>query len=312
MGNDIPKVISIVGPTASGKTDLSIALAKEYEAEIVSADSMQIYKEFNILTAKPTKQQIQSVKHHLIDIISVNKEFSVGEFVKLAEDTINNIILNKKLPIVVGGTGLYLDTLLKSTRLEIKPSKDEAIREKLKNYTNEELMKKLRDIDKVSADKIHINDTKRLIRAIEFYEVLGYPISNQVKNSKEGPLKYDVCSIGLNFKNREILYDRINKRVDKMFEMGALEETRKILKVGTSKTSESVIGYKQIVSYLKKEIEYAEMLEDIKRETRRYAKRQLTWFRKNKEINWIYIDEHKDEKEVKNLASFIAKKFLHS
>ena len=221
MVNEKIPIISIVGPTASGKTDLSINLALKLDTEIISADSMQIYKEFNILSAKPEKEKLSLVKHHLIDFLSVSEEFSVSKFISLSEKYINEIHSQGKIPILVGGTGLYVDSLLKGLKFESKKNTEnsEAIKS-LDNLSGEELFKILEKIDPVSSEKIHINNVKRLKRAIEFFYQEGYPISCQVENSKKIISPYNVCRIGLNFESRDILYDRINKRIDEMFESG--------------------------------------------------------------------------------------------
>ena len=236
MVNEKISIISIVGPTASGKTDLSINLALKLDTEIISADSMQIYKEFNILSAKPEKEKLSLVKHHLIDFLSVSEEFSVSKFISLSEKCINEIYSQGKIPILVGGTGLYVDSLLKGLKFESKKNieNSEAIKS-LDNLSGEELFKILGKIDPVSLEKIHINNVKRLKRAIEFFYQEGYPISCQVENSKKIISPYKVCRIGLNFESRDILYDRINKRVDEMFESGIEEEVKLISKLKLSK-----------------------------------------------------------------------------
>ena len=299
MVNEKIPIISIVGPTASGKTDLSINLALKLDTEIISADSMQIYKEFNILSAKPEKEKLSLVKHHLIDFLSVSEEFSVSKFINLSEKYINEIYSQGKIPILVGGTGLYVDSLLKGLKFESKKNieNSEAIKS-LDNLSGEELFKILEKIDPVSLEKIHINNVKRLKRAIEFFYQEGYPISCQVENSKKIISPYKVCRIGLNFESRDILYDRINKRVDEMFESGIEEEVKLISKLKLSKTSSMAIGYKEVLPYVLGNCSKEEAKEELKKATRRYAKRQLTWFKKNSDINWIYVDKCTDTSEV--------------
>lgn len=311
MVNEKISIISIVGPTASGKTDLSINLALKLDTEIISADSMQIYKEFNILSAKPEKEKLSLVKHHLIDFLSVSEEFSVSKFISLSEKCINEIYSQGKIPILVGGTGLYVDSLLKGLKFESKKNieNSEAIKS-LDNLSGEELFKILEKIDPVSLEKIHINNVKRLKRAIEFFYQEGYPISCQVENSKKIISPYKVCRIGLNFESRDILYDRINKRVDEMFERGIEEEVKLISKLKLSKTSSMAIGYKEVLPYVLGNCSKEEAKEELKKATRRYAKRQLTWFKKNLDINWIYVDKCTDTSEVIEKSFEIVDKFI--
>lgn len=311
MVNEKISIISIVGPTASGKTDLSINLALKLDTEIISADSMQIYKEFNILSAKPEKEKLSLVKHHLIDFLSVSEEFSVSKFINLSEKYINEIYSQGKIPILVGGTGLYVDSLLKGLKFESKKNieNSEAIKS-LDNLSGEELFKILEKIDPVSLEKIHINNVKRLKRAIEFFYQEGYPISCQVENSKKIISPYKVCRIGLNFESRDILYDRINKRIDEMFESGIEEEVKLISKLKLSKTSSMAIGYKEVLPYVLGNCSKEEAKEELKKATRRYAKRQLTWFKKNLDINWIYVDKCTDTSEVIEKSFEIVDKFI--
>ena len=311
MVNEKISIISIVGPTASGKTDLSINLALKLDTEIISADSMQIYKEFNILSAKPEKEKLSLVKHHLIDFLSVSEEFSVSKFISLSEKCINEIYSQGKIPILVGGTGLYVDSLLKGLKFESKKNieNSEAIKS-LDNLSGEELFKILEKIDPVSSEKIHINNVKRLKRAIEFFYQEGYPISCQVENSKKIISPYNVCRIGLNFESRDILYDRINKRIDEMFESGIEEEVKLISKLKLSKTSSMAIGYKEVLPYVLGNCSKEEAKEELKKATRRYAKRQLTWFKKNLDINWIYVDKCTDTSEVIEKSFEIVDKFI--
>lgn len=311
MVNEKIPIISIVGPTASGKTDLSINLALKLDTEIISADSMQIYKEFNILSAKPEKEKLSLVKHHLIDFLSVSEEFSVSKFINLSEKYINEIHSQGKIPILVGGTGLYVDSLLKGLKFENKKycANNELIKF-LDNLNGEEMLEILKKIDPMSSKKIHVNDVKRLKRAIEFFYEEGYPISYQVENSKNIVSPYNTCRIGLNFESRDILYDRINKRIDKMFENGIEKEVEMISKINLSKTSSMAIGYKEILPYILGKCTKEEACEELKKATRRYAKRQLTWFRKNSDINWIYVDKCKDMSEVIKKSFEIVNKFI--
>lgn len=310
MSNKIKPLISIVGPTASGKTELAVSLALKFNGEIVSADSMQIYKEFNISTAKPTLEQMNKVKHHLINILSVNEEFSVGKFKILADNCIEKIYSENKIPFLVGGTGLYVDSILKNTSYG---SFDKSLKNSTLNIgelDNVTLMEILKKVDPVSAKNIHINDSKRIKRAVEFFYTAGYPISVQVENSHKTPPIYETCKIGLNFKNREILYGRINKRVDNMIEQGLVEEVKNISLINPAKTAASAIGYKELLDFINGNCNLNDSVEKIKQSTRRYAKRQLTWFRRDKEIKWIYCDEFNNFSDISEKACDIINKFL--
>lgn len=299
-------ILSIVGPTASGKTNLAINLAQKLNGEIISADSMQIYKEFNVATAKPELSQLKLVKHHLIDVVSAEDDFSVAEFVDLSKSALKDILNRGKLPILVGGTGLYVDFFLNNLQFEtVKCS--EVLPEYLHDKSNEELYDILKSIDPMSAKKIHINDTKRVVRAISFFYNYGYTISEQTQNSKNRPKIYNTLKIGLTFKNRELLYERINSRVDQMLQNGLIDEAQRVSKLHLSKTAEGAIGYKEIENYLNGEQSLDQAVEKLKQSTRRYAKRQLTWFRKDKEINWIYVDEFENFDGVLNYAQNIIK-----
>lgn len=304
------ELITIVGPTASGKTALATEIAKTFSGEIISADSMQIYKEFNILSAKPSEEEMAQVKHHLVGFVPVSKEYSAAEFTRDADISFNEIKNRGNIPIVVGGTGLYADSFLKGTNFSEGKSADTQKREELKKYSNETLLKMLLEIDEKSADKIHQNDTKRLIRAIEFFYSEGYPIFEHDKNSKLLPPKHKALKLGLNFRNRDILYDRINRRVDLMFQKGLLEEVQKISKSDVSKTAYAAIGYKEVLPYINSDCTLDEAKNNLKQATRRYAKRQLTWFRRDKEINWIYIDDFENFDDVLEFAKNLIKKYF--
>lgn len=293
-----PLVPVIVGPTASGKTSLSIEIAKRMNGEIVSADSMQIYKGMNIATAKPTKEEMQGIPHHLIGFLPVGESFSVAAYKEKALEAIDDILKRNKLPIVVGGTGLYVDTLINNTEFLDYEKSD--IREKLENRADKEgvesLLKELSEVDPDTAERLHINDKKRIIRALEVYYSTGKTITEQCALSHLNESRYNWCIIGITANDRQILYDRINKRVDLMVEDGLIEEATGFFKSDCSKTAKQAIGYKELKPYLDGAATLDEALEKLKMETRRYAKRQLTWFRKNDKINWLKIDEiSKDE-----------------
>ncbi len=303
-------LITVVGPTASGKTALAVEIAKAFLGEIISADSMQIYKEFSILSAKPSDTELGQVKHHLIGFVPVSEEYSAAEFIRDADRSLKEIKNRGNLPIMVGGTGLYVDSFLKGTDFSDEKPVDREKRAELQKYSNENLLEMLTEVDKESAKKIHLNDTKRLIRAIEFFYSEGYPISEHDKNSKLVPGKYRALKLGLNFRNRDILYDRINRRVDLMFEKGIVEEVREVSQGDVSKTASAAIGYKEILPYVNSEATLSEVKNNLKQATRRYAKRQLTWFRRDKEINWIYIDDFENFNEVAEFAKNLVEKLF--
>ncbi len=288
-------VVSVVGPTASGKTKLSVALAKHFNGEIVSADSMQIYKGMSIATAKPTEQEKNGIIHYLMDFIPANESYSVARYVDDAKKAIDEIIKKNKLPIIVGGTGLYVDSLLKNIKFNENERNQQVCDELNTIYSEhgiERLLEILSEFDKITAEKLKDGrNPKRIIRAIEFYKTTGKPISQQIEDSQTEASPYNATKIGLAFKDRQNLYDRINLRVDLMLEQGLLNETKSVLQSSLSQTSAKAIGYKELEPYINGEKSFDECVENLKRETRRYAKRQITWFKRDKEINWIYVDE---------------------
>lgn len=285
-----PKIIVICGPTASGKTALSIQLAKTIDGEIVSADSMQIYKDMDIGTAKPTYEEMDGIKHFLIDTVSPTKRYSVANYKKDALKAIEEILKKGKTPIVVGGTGLYVDSLVQGIEYD-DIEVDLKYRKELEQIAEEKgleyLYKNALEIDPLAMEKISPNDKKRIFRVLEIYHSTGKTKTVQEKKSKEkeNPYEYIVFAIDM---ERQKLYERINKRVDIMLENGLVDEVKSLInKYKELPTAIQGLGYKEVILYLKKEITYEEMVEKIKQETRHYAKRQLTWFRKNKEIIWI-------------------------
>lgn len=285
-----PKVVVIGGPTASGKTALSIELAKVINGEIVSADSMQIYKDMNIGTAKPKADEMQGIKHYMLDFVSPEERFSVSEYVKQATECIKEILSKGKVPIVVGGTGLYIDSLIygiEFPEIEI----DEEYRESLNKIADEQGLDTLYEmaykIDPEAMEIISRNDRKRIIRVLEIYKQTGKNKTQQNEESRKKGVSYDYRVFAIDME-RSLLYDRINKRVDLMLEEGLIEEVKKISnKYNKFPTAMQGLGYKEVVAYLKNEMTKEEMIEKLKMETRRYAKRQLTWFRKNKELIWL-------------------------
>lgn len=277
------KVIAIVGPTASGKTKMAIEMAQKLDTEIISADSRLVYKGFDIGTAKPTKEEQLLVKHHMIDVVEPEYDFSVADFADGASKVISELHAKNKVPIVVGGTGLYFRILLENydmPRVEANPQ----LRAELENLSNEELFEKLSNIDKISAEKIHQNNRVRVIRALEVSLTTGKPFSS-IKGVKEN--KYDVEWVFPEIESREILYNRINIRVDMMIKDGLVDETKNLLlKHGRIKNLVNTIGYQEIIQYLDGNIFIENAIEQIKQNTRRYAKRQLTWFRRNPNLDF--------------------------
>ncbi len=288
------KVIVICGPTASGKTALSIEVAKKINGEIISCDSMQIYKDMNIGTAKPTKEEMGEIKHYLIDYVLPTERYSVAEYKKDAKKAIKEVIEKGKTPIIVGGTGLYVDSLIYEIEYpEIKF--DEEYRKKLEKEVEEEGLEKLyekaKKIDPIAIQKISKTDKKRIQRVLEIYHATGKTKTEQEIISRQKEPEYAYKVYGLLW-DRQKLYDRINLRVDIMIEQGLIEEVKTILKKYSKfPTAMQGLGYKEVVQYLNKEITKEEMIEKIKQETRRYAKRQMTWFRKNKQTIWLNAED---------------------
>lgn len=288
-------VIVIVGPTASGKTKLSVELAKHFKTEIVSADSMQIYKNMDIATAKPTISEKQDIVHHMMDFISTDKEYSVADYVSDAHKILVDIYSRNMIPIVVGGTGLYIDSLLSNVKFTDAPT-DIQLRNELNDiYINngiDYLLNCIKEFDYDSYNRLKIErNPKRIIRCIEVYRITGKTQTeiNRLSLSDESP--YFPIMIGLSVRDREFLYDRINKRVDKMIDDGLVEEAKNFYCSENSCTSAMAIGYKELHPYLFKDVSLDDCIEELKKQTRHYAKRQLTWFRKNDKINWFNIDE---------------------
>lgn len=276
------KVIAVAGPTASGKTKLAIELAKELNGEVISADSRLVYKGFDIMTAKPTKDEMDGIPHYMIDIVEPEYDFSVAEFRDRAKILIDEISSRGKIPIVAGGTGLYFRILLENyalPKIECNPE----LRKELEKISNEDLYKELQLKDFKYSKKVHPNNKVRLVRVLEVIRTLNKPFSEAV-GLKEP--EYDVDWRFPKINSREELYDRINKRVDIMFEMGMLEETKLLLKKhGRIKNLVSTIGYQEMIKYIDGKYSLEDALEELKMNTRRYAKRQLTWFRRTPELN---------------------------
>lgn len=288
------RVIVIVGPTASGKTNLSIELAKRMNGEIISADSMQIYKYMDIGTAKPTKEEMQDISHYLIDEVLPNEDFNVVRFKELAEKYIDNILEKGKQPIVAGGTGLYISSLINNINFSESESDwelREALKKEAEEFGTEYLHKKLQEVDPDSALSIHPNNIKRVIRALEVYYQTQKPISYHNEMSRSIPPKFQFVLVGLNM-DRQVLYERINKRVDIMIQNGLVDEVKGLVDQGYADSIISMqgIGYKEILEFLRNNITLEQAIDNIKQGTRRYAKRQITWFKRIHGINWFNVD----------------------
>jgi len=302
------KIIFIVGPTAIGKSDIAVSLAKKINGEIISCDSMQIYKGMDVITSKPGAALWEEIPHHLISVLSADKEYNVSRYYRDAARKIKEVLKRGRMPLIVGGTGLYMSILLDGIFKLTPKVKLEGIRRKLiqkaKKQGSVKLYKELLKVDPEAAAKIHPNDAKRIIRALEVFEATGEPISKLQKQRKGLRQQYSVKIFGLNMP-RERLYRKIDERVEKMFDGGLLDEVRRLLKIKLSKTAAYAIGIKELKGYFEGLYGLDEAKRLIKRNTRLYAKRQMTWFRKDKRINWIKAGEY-DKPAV--IASKIQKK----
>ncbi len=309
------KLLAITGPTASGKTALAIELAKRLDGEIISCDSMQIYKGMDIGTAKPAKEELKEVKHHLIDLLPPDAPYSCSDYAKDAEAAVFDIVSRGKLPIFCGGTGLYLDRFLRGGNEDCAVS-DEKLREELKAFAEKEgidaLYDRLFEIDPEAASSIHKNNVKRVIRALEICLVSGEKKSEIDKRNSLMDERFDPCVITLSFSNRRLLYERIDRRVDQMIADGLLEETKKLLADGIferSETASQAIGYKELFPYIKGESSLEECIEELKRATRRYAKRQITWFSGKDYVKKVNVDEEDRLKSFEEIVNISLKLF---
>ncbi len=307
-------VIAVVGATASGKTAMAVKLAKLFNGEVISADSMQIYKGMNIATAKPDKTEQDGVPHHLIDFLETDEKYSVARFVEDAKKCAEDIYSRGKIPVVAGGTGLYVDSFLENVLFDDEPDNSE-IRQQLLDRRQKEgiesLFEELEKIDPQTANTLHIKNEGRIIRALEIYYLTGQTKSERLVLSRRAQSSFAPVYIGLDYKDREKLYGRIDRRVDIMTENGLLEEAKEYFSIERNCTAAQAIGYKELAPFFNGEITLSEALDNLKRATRRYAKRQLTWFRKNQKINWIYCDEYDEYQQIVNKASCIVKEHLN-
>lgn len=302
------KAIVVVGATASGKTALGVHIAKKFNGEVISADSMQIYKGMDIATAKPTTEEMDGVKHHLIDFVDVKNKYSVSNYCDDANIVFDKIIKMNKIPVIVGGTGLYIDSFLSNTKF-LKSASSDAVRQELllevEKSGIDSLYEQLKAIDPDAAENIHPNNLVRVVRALEIYKTTGKTLTEQNKLSHLVESDIDPLYIGINYSDRDNLYNRINLRVDLMLEAGLLEEAKAFFSLNPSKTAFNAIGYKELKPFLDGDLSFDVCVENLKRETRRYAKRQITWFKRNKNINWVFADKLSKEELYEKVDKII-------
>ena len=297
-------IICIAGPTASGKTALAVELAKEFNGEVVSCDSMYVYKGMNIGTAKPTMEERQGIVHHMIDVAEPNEDFSVSRYCAMASPIVDDIVARGKTAIIAGGTGLYMDSLIKGN--DFAPFPSTGVRERLEQQADTEGMDAmtawLRSVDPEAAERIH--DRKRILRALEVYLETGETITEHNRRTQAIPPKYSPLWLGLDFADRAELYRRIDLRVDIMLRQGLVDEIRQLLKSGIPEkaTAMQAIGYKEFIAALKGQTTIAEAAEEVKISSRHYAKRQLTWFRRNKAMHWLTRQADQGSEEILQMA----------
>lgn len=310
------KILAIVGPTATGKSEMAVKLAKKINGEIISADSMQIYKQMNIATAKLTKLEQKRIKHHLISCIDLKKSFSVVDFIKFAKIALKKINSKNKKPILVGGTGFYIDSFLNEINFDDEVLNDEIklkLVSDLNRFGSNFLFEKLKQIDFEYAKKVHPNNGRRVIRALEKYYSTGIKLSESEKNSKNNFKKLNYFKIGLNFSDRQILYEKINDRVDYMMKKGLLNEAKLIFKSckNLDSTAMQAIGYKEFKPYFLGVSSLHSCIDCLKKNTRKFAKRQLTWFRRDKNIHWFFIDEYGNVDDMFKKILILAQNFFN-
>ena len=293
------RVICVVGPTASGKTKMGVALAKRFNGEVVSVDSMQIYRGMAIGTAAPTPAEMEGVPHHMIGVADPAESWSVSRFTEAADRCVQDILSRGKLPVLVGGTGLYLDALVRGNTFAAG-QQGGAVRQELQERLAQEgaaaLLAELAAVDPETAARLHLRDEKRILRALEVYRETGETISEHDRKSRETPDRYDALYIGLSFRDRQDLRDRIDRRVDAMVAQGLLDEVRRLLGSGLPRdaTALQAIGFKQVLAVADGTATEAEAVEEVKLRSRQYAKRQLTWLRRNPDIHWILWEKEPD------------------
>ncbi len=311
MSKKIPLIV-VAGPTASGKTSLGVELAKRLDGEVVSADSMQIYQGMDIASAMPAEDEMQGIPHHMIKFLSQGERYSVAAYCQAANACIADIVSRGKQPILVGGTGLYINSLVDNIGFTEEET-DLELRSKLNKRLEEEgaeaLLGELAAVDPESAARLHINDSKRIVRALELYYQTGTTITEQTRLSKQNGSPYDPLIIGLNARDREFLYERINRRVGIMAQNGLVDEARSCIN-NDKGTAAQAIGHKELMPYFNGEMSLDEALDNLRMQTRRYAKRQLTWFRKDERVNWLYIDDYAGFSELADAAFDLCNNFL--
>ena len=309
-----PKLIALVGPTASGKTRMAVELAQLLNGEVVSADSMQIYRRMDIGTAKPTREEMAGVPHHMIDVADPEEDFSVARYVEMASACVDDILARGKLPIVAGGTGLYIDSLLSGrTFAPFQPETGlrQALEEELAQDGGEAMLARLAQVDPDSAARLHPNDHKRIIRALEIYRSTGKTMTQHNLETQAIPPRYQAVTIGLAFAQRQHMWDRIDRRVDEMVAAGLEDEVRTLLASGLSPrcTAMQAIGYKEFTQAVEGLDSWDSAVETVKLRSRQYAKRQLTWFRRNPDTNWLFWEEIPNFGSARQTAAEIAQRF---
>ena len=306
-------IICIAGPTASGKTALAVELAKALNGEVISCDSMQIYRRMDIGTAKPTKEEMQSIVHHMIDVAEPDEDFSVSRYCEMATPILDDILARGKTAFIAGGTGLYMDSLIRGN--DFAPYPATGARERLEQEADEKgmdvMLTKLRAIDPEAAEKLHLADRKRIIRALEVFEETGETITAHNKRTQAIPPRYDPLWLGLDFDPRQALYDRIDLRVGIMLEQGLVTEIKNLLTSGIPAkcTAMQAIGYKEFVAALEGSSTIEDAADEVRKASRHYAKRQLTWFRRNPNMNWLTRREGEDFSEILSRARQLACQF---
>ena len=299
-------IICIAGPTASGKTALAVALAKELNGEVVSCDSMYVYKRMNIGTAKPSEEEMEGIVHHMIDVAEPHEDFSVSKYCDMAAPIVDDIVARGKTAVIAGGTGLYMDSLIKGN--DFAPFPSTGMREKLEEQADREgmeaMLELLRSIDPDSAARLHLSDRKRIIRALEVYYETGETITAHNIKTQSVPPRYNPLWLGLDFADRAELYRRIDLRVDIMLQQGLITEIRELLASGIPEkcTAMQAIGYKEFVAALEGRCTIEEAADEVRKSSRHYAKRQLTWFRRNKSIHWLVRKPGQTQDEILEMA----------
>ena len=306
-------IICIAGPTASGKTALAVELAKKYHGEVVSCDSMQVYQRMDIGTAKPTEEEMQGIPHHMLDVAQAWEDFSVSRYCAQAAPIVDDIIARGKTAIIAGGTGLYMDSLIRGNEFAPFPSTGvrEALEKRAETEGTQSLLEELAGIDPESAGRLHPSDRKRIIRALEVYRETGITITEHNRRTRQVPDRYHPLWLGLDYSDRAALYRRIDRRVEQMLEAGLLEEIRSLLDSGIPETCTAMqaIGYKEFLPVLRGERPLSDAVGEVCQSSRRYAKRQLTWFRRNRNIHWILREENQSSDEIIQEARRILQEF---